>query len=181
MRWTCCLSAPPLPQTAFLTTCGVYGEARDAGHARREQHHAACLADREGALGVAPEVEVLDRDRGGLVLPDQVADARVDVRQPALERHASARLDHAAVERRQRAPAHEHHAIARMRGAGIDAEHNHLWVGFCVGPRTPSGAQRVPRQVISANRNCTGRRAHRSGAGMRAKSFELTAMWMFAG
>ena len=39
----------------------------------------------------------------------------------------------------------------------------------------------IPRQVIHPNRNCTGRRAQRAGAGMRAKSFELTAMWMFAG
>jgi hypothetical protein len=41
--------------------------------------------------------------------------------------------------------------------------------------------QRVPRQVIQPNRNCTGSRAHRAGAGIWGKSFEFTAMWMLAG
>ena len=70
-----------------------------------EQHHTAGLADREGRVGVAAEVEVLDGERDRPVLGDQVAHARVDVRQAPLERSPRARLDHAAVERRERAAA----------------------------------------------------------------------------
>ena len=78
------------------------GAARDAALAGGEQHDAARLADRERGARVGAEVEVLDRDRVGPVLVDQLADARVDRRPAARSSGApGARLDHAAVERDQ--------------------------------------------------------------------------------
>ena len=85
----------------------------------------ARLADGERGARVLAEEEVLDRERGRLVARDQVADARVDAREPALERLVGAGPDHAAVERRELLPAREDHPKAGMGGAGIDAEDDH--------------------------------------------------------
>jgi hypothetical protein len=90
-------------------------------HARREQDNPAGLPDRERGVDVAPEVELLHRDRLGGVLADQVGDLGVDRREPALERRAGPRLDHAAVEGHQGATTREHHAVSRVGGSGIDA------------------------------------------------------------
>jgi hypothetical protein len=59
------------------------------------------------------------------VLSDQVAHARVDLGKPALERHSGARLDHAAVERREPSSLREHHAKPGARGARVYAEDDH--------------------------------------------------------
>ena len=104
IRCTCSLSADAAAADRLLDRLRRVREARHAGHAGGEQHHAARLPDRERAVGVAAEVEVLDRHApSGSCSRDQVADARVDVGEPALERRARPRLDHAAVERRERA------------------------------------------------------------------------------
>src|SRR5215218_5838954 len=61
-------------------------EARDARHAGGKEHDAAGLAYREGGVGVAAEVEILDRQRGRRVLADEIAHARVDLGEAPLER-----------------------------------------------------------------------------------------------
>src|SRR4051794_41938450 len=90
-----------------------------------EHHGAARLPDAERAARVGAEEEVLDRDGLGLVLGDQVAYARVDPGEPALERLAAVGGDDAAVERRQPLPACEHDAVAGVGGAWGDSEDDH--------------------------------------------------------
>ena len=88
--------------------------------------------------GVLAEVEVLDRERGRLVL---ARSGRTRARGCRARRRSSGspapRPDHAAVERRELLPAREDHPVARMGGAGIDAEDDHQSTGFCAGGRTP--------------------------------------------
>ena len=109
------------PAHSLLDRLRRVREARNARHPGREQHGAPCLPDRERGPHVLAEEEVLDRQGGRLVLGDQVAYARVDVGQPPLQRSAGTGLDHAAVERRERAAARDHHPVARVRGARVDA------------------------------------------------------------
>jgi hypothetical protein len=74
---------------------------------------------------VASEVEVLDRERRGLVLADQIAHARVDLGEPALERHAGARVDHATVQRGEPPTMRDHNAVPGIRRARVYAEDDH--------------------------------------------------------
>ena len=62
-------------------------------------HHPARLADRERAAHVHAEVQVLHRDRVGLVLVDQLARSAGGSRRAARRRLPGRRLDDAAVER----------------------------------------------------------------------------------
>jgi hypothetical protein len=76
-------------------------------------------------VGVPAEVEVLDRNRRRPVLADQVAHARVYLGEPPLEGHARARVDHAAVERREPAAVRKHDPIPGVRRARVYAEDDH--------------------------------------------------------
>jgi len=60
-----------------------------------------------------------------LVLVDQSADRRVDLREPALGAELRGRLDHTAVEREQAPAAARDDAVARICQAGIYAEDDH--------------------------------------------------------
>ena len=71
-----------------LDLLGRVGARRDAALAGGEQHDAAGLADGERGPDVGAEVQLLDRDRVGVVRVEQLPDAGVDVGQPALERDA---------------------------------------------------------------------------------------------
>ena len=119
------LRREPLPQTACLTAWGVYEKHGIPAIPADSSTTPRAWPTAKARAGVAAEVEVLDRERRRLVLADQVAHARVDIGEPALERLARARLDHAAVERGEPRPVREHHAVARVRGAGVDAEDDH--------------------------------------------------------
>jgi hypothetical protein len=55
----------------------------------------------------------------------QVQNLLMEHRQAPLGRHARARLDHAAVERREPPGAPRDHAVAGVGEAGIDAEDHH--------------------------------------------------------
>ena len=56
-------------------------------------------------------------------------------------------------------------------------------VGFCAWRRMPAGltAQRVPRQVIQANRPWTGSRPQSAARGIFGNCSGFSAMWTFAG
>ena len=90
-----------------------------------QQHDPARLPHREGGVRVPAEVEVLHRERGGLVLADQVADARVDLCEPTLERDPRAGVDHAAVERGKPPAVRQHDSIPGVGGARVYAEDDH--------------------------------------------------------
>ena len=100
-------------------------EAWDAGHAGGKKHDPARLPHREGGVGVPAEVEVLHRERGGLVLADQVAYARVDLCEPPLERHSRAGVDHAAFERGKPPALRQNNSIPGVGGARVYAEDDH--------------------------------------------------------
>jgi hypothetical protein len=108
-----------------LDLLGRVGDARQPALARSEHHHPPRLADRERALGVAAEEDVLHRDDGDVVLVEQLAHAAMDVRQPDLRRRLGARGDDAAVQGEQLLAAALDDAEARVRGARIDAEDDH--------------------------------------------------------
>ncbi len=80
------LLGPAVPAHRALDLLGRVGTRRDAALAGRQQHDAAGLADRERGPRIGAEVQLLDRDRIGLVGVEQLCDAGVDRRQPALER-----------------------------------------------------------------------------------------------
>ena len=93
-----------------------------------------------------------------------VLDVGVDRAPAAAPAGVGRGLDHAAVERRERAPAREHHAVARVRGAGIDAEDDHH--GRDSGPadgRLPGGGSRP------------------AGAGARFRPTLASCVWAVAG
>ena len=59
-------------------------DAADAALAGGQQHDAACLSDREGRADVLTEKQCFERDGIGPVLVEQLGQARVQRRQPAL-------------------------------------------------------------------------------------------------
>src|SRR5919108_1030466 len=69
-----------------LDLLGGVSEARHVARARGGEHGSACLADRERRPNVAAEVDVLDRDRVGAVLAQELVELRGDRRQAPLER-----------------------------------------------------------------------------------------------
>jgi hypothetical protein len=86
---------------------------------------AESLAHRERRAGVLPEEEVLDRDRGRLVLLDQVRHARVDTCEPPLERLALVGGYDTSVESGQAVPVREHDAVTGRRRARVYPEDDH--------------------------------------------------------
>ena len=104
---------------------GVAG-ARHAALAGREHHHAARLPDREGAARVLAEVELLERDRVGLVLGEQRLERRVDLGQAPLVRRRRARVSMTPPSSATQAPAAARDdAVAGVGEAGVDAEDDH--------------------------------------------------------
>ena len=84
MRATWSFGARPCPQTAALDLLRRVGGARHAAQRGRQHHDAARLPDREGAVGVLPEVHVLEREGVDLVLGGHVEHAPVDQLQAPL-------------------------------------------------------------------------------------------------
>jgi hypothetical protein len=109
----------------LLDLLGRVRGTRYAPPSRGQHHDPARLTDRERAARVGAEEQVLERDRVGLVADQQLVDLGEQRGEAALERHARARGDHAAVERDEAHAAPRHHAVAGVREAGIDAEDGH--------------------------------------------------------
>ena len=99
--------------------------ARDPALAGRDEHRPARLPDGERRADVLTEKQCLEGDGVGLVGRKKVVHALVEHGETALRRHARARLDHAAVERREPPGAARDDAVAGVGEAGIYAEDHH--------------------------------------------------------
>ena len=124
------------------------------GHARREQHDARAPGRPRRRCARSGRSRGPRRQRARAGARAIRSQTRAWMRASRRSSGSSgARLDHAAVERGERAPAREHHAVAGVGGAGIDAEDDHHRRILRAGAdafRDPSRAverQRVPRQV----------------------------------
>ncbi len=82
-----------------LHALGGVGEARHPALAGGEHRHPTRMPHREGGLHVLPEVQLLQRHRGGTVLVDQLQHAAMHARQARLQGGPGGRVDHAPVER----------------------------------------------------------------------------------
>ncbi len=119
------VGAPAAAYRALDLLRGV-ARTRQSALAGGEHHDAARVTDGECRAHVLAEVQLLERDRIGLVRGDQLLDLVVDVRQSPLARQRGRRLDHTAVERHEPAVAASDHAVAGVGEPGIDAEDDHV-------------------------------------------------------
>ena len=83
------------------------------------------MPDGERRLHVLAEVELLQRDRIGLVRDDQRIELGVQLGEAPLAREFGGGLDHAAGEREQPPAAAFDDAVSGVREAGVDSEHDH--------------------------------------------------------
>ena len=128
------MSARPAAADRALDLLRGVVDAADAALAGGEQHDAARLADRERRADVLTEVQCFERDGVGPVLVEQVAQARVQRRQPALRGQPGGGGDDPAVGGDEPMATPNDDAEAAVGEAGIDAEDHHRTVILRGGP-----------------------------------------------
>ena len=166
MKWTCALSAPPVPTTAFLTSRGAYSPDLEPAPCGSKQDDAARLAELQGRLRIFVEEYLLDRRGRGPMLGDHRAERR---RRAAAAARPAPRFgigaDLAVGDMAQPIALRRDHAPAGAAETGIEADDQHR-VTLGRGPRS-SPASPAPRRTF---RNCPRRsgRRHRPRAYRRA-------------
>jgi len=119
------LARTPVAANGGLDLLGGVARAFKAALPRRQHHYATGVADRECRAHVLAEVQLLERNRVGLVLAQQRVHRSVDVSEAPLLRNPGTCLDHAPVERHEPPLPACNHSVARVGQAGIYAEDDH--------------------------------------------------------
>src|SRR6185312_4320486 len=108
------------------------------------------LSHGEGALRVLAKVQLLERHRLAIVLVQQLAYPRRDIRQAPLGGEIGGCLDHATVECRKPAALACDYSVAGVGQPWVDAEHDHCLKDSARRPgRLPVvGCRAMPEQPI---------------------------------
>ena len=79
MNCTCSFVAAPVPTTAFLISAGGNSWIDEIRLLRREQDHAARVAEHDGRANVLGVEHILDRERVGTMALDELDDIFIDL------------------------------------------------------------------------------------------------------